>query len=87
VTYNLKVYKQAAKYYQNLNPEKQRKINNALEEIAQNPFEGTHIKKLKGDLTGKYRYHAGDYRIIFSIDKRNKNIYVEAIGPKGDVYK
>ena len=87
MTYNLKVYKQAAKYYQNLNPEKQRKLNTALEEIAQNPFEGTHIKKLKGELTGKYRYHAGDYRIIYSVDKINKEIYVEAIGPRGDVYK
>jgi mRNA interferase RelE/StbE len=87
VSYNLKIYKQAAKYYQNLNPEKQRKINNALGEIAQGPFEGAHIKKLKGELTGKYRYHAGDYRIIYSVDNRNKQIYVEAIGPRGDIYK
>ena len=87
MTYNLKIYKQAAKYYQNLNPEKQRKLNTALEEIAHGPFEGTHIKKLKGELSGKYRYHAGDYRIIYSVDKVNKEIYVEAIGPRGDVYK
>ena len=85
--YNLKVYKQAARYYQKLSSDKQRKINSALDEIGKEPFEGMHIKKLKGELTGKYRYHAGDYRIIYSVDKRNRNIYVEAIGPRGDIYK
>jgi mRNA interferase RelE/StbE len=87
VKYNLKVYKQAARYYQKLSSDKQRKINSALDEIGKEPFEGMHIKKLKGELTGKYRYHAGDYRIIYSVDKRNRNIYVEAIGPRGDIYK
>jgi mRNA interferase RelE/StbE len=87
VKYNLKVYKQAARYYQKLSSDKQRKINGALDEIGKEPFEGMHIKKLKGELTGKYRYHAGDYRIIYSVDKRNRNIYIEAIGPRGDVYK
>ena len=87
MNYNLKVYKQAAKYYQKLAPDKQRKINNILKNIVEEPFEGTHIKRLKGELAGKYRYNAGDYRIIYSIDKRNKTIYIEAIGPRGDIYK
>ncbi len=85
--YSLKVYKQAARYYQKLPSDKQRKINSALDEIGKEPFEGTHIKRLKGELTGKYRYHAGDYRIIYSIDKKKKKIYIEAIGPRGDIYK
>ena len=85
--YSLKVYKQAARYYQKLSPDKQRKINSALDEITKEPFEGIKVKKLKGELTGKYRYHAGDYRIIYSVDKGSRNIYIEAIGPRGDIYK
>jgi len=55
VKYNLKVYKQAARYYQKLSSDKQRKINSALDEIGKEPFEGMHIKKLKGDLPPKNR--------------------------------
>ncbi len=54
--------------------------------MSENPFEGSHIKKLKGRLEGKYRYNIGGLRVIYYVDVDNKIIYVEAIGPRGDVY-
>lgn len=58
-----------------------------MQEIINNPLEGIHIKKLKGRLEGKYRYHPGDLRIIYFVSLHNRTIYIEAIGPRGDVYK
>lgn len=51
------------------------------------PSEGSHIKKLKGRLAGKYRYDVGGFRIVYSIDEHSKVVYIEAIGPRGDIYK
>ncbi len=85
--FRLEFYKQAARYYNKLDVKTQRRINTAIDEIIKNPFEGPHIKKLKGRLEGKYRYDIGSLRVIYYVDEDNKIIYVEAIGPRGDVYK
>jgi mRNA interferase RelE/StbE len=85
--YRLEFYKQAARYYSKLDVKTQRRINTAIDEIIKNPLEGPHIKKLKGRLEGKYRYNLGGLRVIYYVDVNKKNIYVEAIGPRGDVYK
>ena len=85
--YSVEFYKQAARYYNKLEAKIQRRINTAIDEIIENPFEGPHIKKLKGRLEGKYRYDIGSLRVIYYVDLNDKIIYVEAIGPRGDVYK
>ncbi|WKZ14513.1 MAG: type II toxin-antitoxin system YoeB family toxin [Candidatus Jettenia caeni] len=51
--------KKAAKYYENLDDKTARKVNKAIEEISSSPFRGTHIKRLVGNLEGKYRYKLG----------------------------
>ncbi len=42
-----------------------RRINKAIDKIAEDPGEGPHIKSLKGRLEGKYRYAVGDLRIVW----------------------
>jgi mRNA interferase RelE/StbE len=85
--YRAEVYKQAARYHKKLDVKTKRRINLAIDEMIKNPFEGNHIKRLKGRLEGKYRYDIGNFRVIYCVDVDNKTIYVEAIGPRGDVYK
>ena len=85
--YTVVVYKQVARYYKKLDSKTQGRLNKAIDKIMKNPFEGSHIKKLKGRLESKYRYIIGDLRIIYYIDIDNKTIYIEVIGPRGDVYK
>ena len=52
-----------------------------------NPAEGFHIKKLKGEFEGKYRYNVGGLRIIYFVDTKERIVFVEAIGSRGDIYK
>jgi len=85
--YRLKLYKQAARYYSKLDVKTKRRINLAIDEMIKNPFEGAHIKKLKGRLEGKYRYDIGNFRVIYYVDVDSKTIYIEAIGSRGDIYK
>ncbi len=45
-----------------------------------NPFFGTNIKKLKGELDGYYRYRIGAYRLFYLID--NEKIIVVVVDLK-----
>lgn len=85
--YKVRLYKDAAKYYKRLEAKMQKRLDMAIEDIIKSPFEGMHIKKLKGRLEGKYRYDVGGIRIIYCMDANEETVYVEAIGPRGDIYK
>lgn len=47
-------------------------------QLRDNPFFGTNIKKLKGNLEGYYRYRIGSYRLFYLID--NKRVLVAIVG-------
>jgi mRNA-degrading endonuclease RelE of RelBE toxin-antitoxin system len=51
--YKVKIHKSAAKYYSKLDSGKKKRVNKAIEEISHNPFEGLHIRRLRGRLEGK----------------------------------
>jgi len=55
--------------------------------MIKSPFKGRHIKRLRGELAGKYRYEVGDLRIVYRVVSEEKTIFIEAIGPRADVYK
>ena len=43
-------------------------------------------KPLKGIFKGLYRYRFGDYRVIYSIDKKENTILILKIGKRKEVY-
>lgn len=61
----------------------QSKVEAALIEIHSNPHAG---KRLLGDLEGEFSFRIGAYRIICFIDQE-KNIWVETVRHRRDVYK
>jgi len=85
--YKIKIHKLAAKYYKKLDSKSKKKVNKAISEIMNDPFSSNKTKRLKGRLEGKYRYVIGNLRIIYLVDEEEKVIYIEAIGPRGDIYK
>jgi mRNA interferase RelE/StbE len=85
--FKLSIHKKAAKYYQTVDDNTAGKINRVLEEVSRNPFTGADIKKLHGRLAGKYRVRVGDLRIIYTVDNASEMIMIEAMGPRGSVYK
>lgn len=59
-------------------------ILSALEEIKNTPLEG---KPLSRELSGRFSYKVGVYRIIYQVNKQNQTIYVSTAGHRGKVYK
>ena len=51
-----------------------------------NPRSHSNIKPLKGELAGYYRYRVGDYRVVYSIDDEQKQVFVLIIKHRGEVY-
>ena len=58
-------------------------IESAIREIYSDPSAG---KRLVGDLEGEFSYRIGNYRIIYCIDEK-KDIWIETVGHRKDVYK
>ena len=85
--YKIFPHKKAVKYYESLDNKTAGRINKAIEAISKNPFECPHIKRLRGKQEGKYRYAVGDLRIVYRVNAEDKTVFVEAIGPRGDIYK
>ena len=85
--YKVSLHKKAVKYYEKFDDKTAKRINKAIETMSINPFEGLHIQRLNGRLEGKYRYTVGDLRIVYSVNVEEETILIEAIGPRGDIYK
>jgi mRNA interferase RelE/StbE len=43
-------------------------------------------KPLKGIFKGLYRYRFGDYRVIYSIDRRENTILILRVGKRKEIY-
>ena len=66
-------------------PERYRKaIKEAIEEMNENPYAG---KPLSRELTRRYSYRIGVYRIVYKISERDKKIYVITVGHRATVYE
>jgi len=51
-------------------------IKKKIEEVSQDP---SRYKRLHYELKGSFRIRIGSYRIIYSIDKSKKEMYLEKI--------
>ncbi len=45
------------------------------------------LKKLSGDWEGYYRLRRGKLRVLFSLNKNERVIFIERIDFRGDVYR
>lgn len=85
--YQVIVHRHAVHYLHKLSQEQQRRIKRILNEIGANPFVMPDIKNMVGEWLGYHRIRVGNIRIIFWVDKDKKIVYIDHIGPRGDVYK
>ncbi len=55
----------------------------ALREIRENPY---LYKPLTKDLSGKFTYKLGVYRIIYAVDKKDEEITILLAGHRSTIY-
>jgi len=83
--YEVIIAPQAKKEFKKLLTRYKQAISEAILEIKTDPF--TSGKILTRELTGKYSYKIGVYRIIYKINKKDKIVYVLTTGHRSNIYK
>jgi mRNA interferase RelE/StbE len=53
-------------------------------QLKEDPFSGPNIKRLKGDLSGIYRYRIGDF---YTIDVEKKIVFMLDLENRKDAYR
>lgn len=81
--YQLIISPQAKKELKKIKKSYEMAIKFAVEDIKENPDLG---KQLSRNLTGKFSYRVGVYRIIYKVDKQNKVVNILSAGHRGTVY-
>lgn len=81
--YRIKLTAQAKRELQIIKNRYKEAVGVAFEELKENPFLG---KPLVRELTGKFSYKVGAYRIIYQIKEKDKIIQVITAGHRAKVY-
>ena len=82
--YTVKLKRSAEKELDNLPTKIDYKVINILLSLKENPFP-RNSKKLRG--REGYRIRVGDYRILYLIDEREKDVEVISVAHRREVYR
>jgi mRNA interferase RelE/StbE len=82
--YKLRISSRAEKEIKNIPYPHQKAIILSLAEIKEDPFLG---KPLTRELTGKFSFRVGMYRIIYKVNSKDKIIYILTAGHRATIYK
>ena len=85
--YRIIVHRWAARYLQRLPRPQRERIRTSLSDLASEPIHRPGMRPMLGEWTGYYRMRVGDTRLIFWVVEQEMTVYVDHIGPRGDVYK
>lgn len=81
--YKLRVSKKAVREIKKLSRSHQKAIILSFAEIKEEPFLG---KPLTRELTGKFSFRVGVYRIIYKVNLKEKTIDILTAGHRSTVY-
>jgi mRNA interferase RelE/StbE len=81
------VHRNAVKYLKRLPEETKKRIKKTLKQLESNPLNYPGIKQMHGEWSGYHRIRLGKLRAIFWYDSKEDIVYIDHIGPRGDVYK
>lgn len=84
MTYRIEVTPAAARQLRKLDPQARRRVQAAVELLAEEP-RPAGAKKLVGG--GDWRVRTGDYRIVFEIQDQVLLVLVFAVGHRRDIYR
>ena len=85
--YNIEFSNNAAKILENIFKSDHKlysRVITAIESLAENPFKG---KSLKGEFKGDYSLRIGDYRVVYTVYKKQVMIYIIDLGHRKNIYR
>ena len=86
-TFEVQLTDEAVTHYNALDANMTRRVNEAIDMLAQNPLFGRNIVKLKGAYAGQYRYRVGSYRIVYNVDTQRQICIINGIYRRSSAYR
>ena len=83
----VRITPQAERVYRRLDRAVRKRVDAVLEQLASGNFTSHNIVALHGKYAGSLRYRLGEWRIIFSVDRAQNLLWVEAISTRGGAYR
>ncbi len=83
--YKLIIQKSARKELDNIPDPFFLKIDEAILSLRENPYPFPQSKKLKGN--DKHRLRIGDFRVVYTVDEKQKVITIYRLRHRKDVYR
>jgi mRNA-degrading endonuclease RelE of RelBE toxin-antitoxin system len=77
--------KEADKAYQKLPTPEKRKIDRVLSRLGTDPF--SYSKRLQGEFSGLQATRAWPYRLTFTVDTKDKKVFIVVIAHRQQIYK
>jgi mRNA interferase RelE/StbE len=85
VTYRVSLAPAAARQLRKLDPQARRRIQAAIELLADEPRPPAATRLVGG--AGEWRVRTGDYRIVYEIDDGVLLVLVLAVGHRREIYR
>ncbi|MBI1926447.1 type II toxin-antitoxin system RelE/ParE family toxin [Candidatus Poribacteria bacterium] len=84
--YELVLTEDAREVYQRANKTLLKKLNRCFRQLRTNPYRHPNIKRLTGNLAGRWRYRMGDWRVIYRVTENPPCVTVLMIVSRGSAY-
>lgn len=85
--YEIRLSKKAQRVYEKAEKPLARKLNRCFDQLAQNPHSHPNIKRLRGELSGYFRYRVGDWRVVYEINDDQIIVIIVMIAHRRNVYR
>jgi len=85
--YDVNLSPEAQRFYSQADPPLARKLARCFILLEHDPRRHNNIKRLTGQLVGRWRYRMGDWRVVYRIDERAKRVNVLVIAHRSEVYE
>jgi mRNA interferase RelE/StbE len=87
VPYELLLTRNAQRFYEKADAALARRLNRCFEQLQANPDEHPNIKRLRGALSGYFRYRVGDWRVVYEVDEESHQVTILLIVHRGQAYR
>ncbi len=85
--YDLVLTRKAQKFYEQVDESLAERLNRCFDQLQENPYIHPNIKRLKGSLTGCFRYRIGDWCVMYRVDETQQRLTVLLIAHRSEVYQ
>jgi mRNA interferase RelE/StbE len=78
---------EAQAFFASADPPLARKLARCFAQLERDPRRHNNIKRLSGALAGRLRYRVGDWRVVYRIDGRARQVHVLLIAHRSEIYE